>query len=91
VPQSEEHFAKVNGCLPMETVLPTKWPFALDILKKQWDALPSQRILAFQSQYFDSIGPNMKLGLFGQDGYLTADPTNVESILSTRFDGTCTL
>jgi len=71
----------------METTLPSDWPFALDILKKQYDALPSQRVLAFQSQYFDEIGPNMRLGLFGQEGYMTTDPKNIESILSTRFEG----
>jgi hypothetical protein len=74
--------------MPMETKLPYDWPFALDVLKKQYDALLSQRLLAFQTQYFNQIGPNMKLGLFGQEGYLTTDPKNIESILSTRFDGT---
>lgn len=71
----------------METTLPYSWPFALDVLKKQYDAIPSQRLLAFQSQYFDKIGPNMRLGLFGQDGYMTTDPKNIEAILSTYFEG----
>lgn len=71
----------------METALPYRWPFALDVLKKQYDALPSQRLLTFQSQYFDEIGPNMRLGLFGQDGYMTIDPKNIETILSTHFEG----
>ncbi|RDW82928.1 hypothetical protein BP5796_04419 [Coleophoma crateriformis] len=84
--QADLAFGSKNGCLPMETKLPYHWPFALDILKKQYDALPSQRLLAFQSQYFDRIGPNMKLGLFGQDGYMTTDPKNIEAILSTHFE-----
>jgi hypothetical protein len=71
----------------METWIPYKWPLALDILKRQFDALPDQRILLFQSQYFNSIGPNMTFKLFGSQGYLTADPKNVESILSTKFEG----
>ncbi|KAJ5752808.1 Cytochrome P450 E-class CYP52 [Penicillium odoratum] len=73
----------------METWLPAKWPWALDILKRQYDALPDQRILMFQSQYFDRIGPNMTFKLFGKQGYLTADPKNVESILSTKFEDWC--
>jgi cytochrome P450 len=70
----------------METQLPYKWPFALDILKRQYDTLPSRRLLAFQSQFFDTIGPNMLLKLFGQVGYMTIDPKNIEAILSTRFE-----
>ncbi|CAG8900248.1 unnamed protein product [Penicillium egyptiacum] len=73
----------------METWIPYKWPLALDILKRQYDALPDQRLLLFQSQYFDRIGPNMTFKLFGNQGYLTADPKNVESILSTNFEDWC--
>ena len=73
--------------MPMETAFPYKWPFALDLLKKQYGTIPSQRLLAFQSQYFDEIEPNMRLGLFGQEGYMTTDPKNVGAILSTNFEG----
>jgi len=86
-PQQDTAFGLANGCLPMGTSLPSRWPFALDILKKQYDALPSQRLLAFQSQYFDQIGLNMKFGLFGQESYLTIDPKNIEAILCTHFEG----
>jgi hypothetical protein len=70
----------------METVLPYKWPLALDILKRQYDALPDQHLLAFQSPYIEKM-PNMELHLFGNVGYLTADPKNVEAILHTNFEG----
>ena len=71
----------------METKLPYKWPLALDILKRQYDALPSQKLLAFQAQFFDRIGKNMELKLFGNVGYLSIDPKNIEAVLSTRFEG----
>ncbi|KAI9795453.1 MAG: hypothetical protein M1835_005787 [Candelina submexicana] len=83
--QADQAFGRSHGCLPMETKLPYKWPLALDILKRQYDALPSQRLLAFQSQYLEKM-PNMELHLFGQVGYMTTDPRNIESILSTRFE-----
>lgn len=70
----------------METVLPYKWPLALDILKRQYDALPDQRLLAFQSPYMEKM-PNMKLHLLGNVGYMTTDPKNVEAILLTNFEG----
>lgn len=70
----------------METVLPYKWPLALDILKRQYDALPDQRLLAFQSPYMEKM-PNMKLHLLGNVGYMTTDPKNVEAILNTNFEG----
>ncbi|KAF2730157.1 cytochrome P450 [Polyplosphaeria fusca] len=84
--KADKIFGAQNGCLPMEVMLPYKWPFALDVLKKQYDALPSQRLLAFQSQYFDRLGPNFKLMLFGNEGYMTTDPKNIEAVLSTRFE-----
>lgn len=71
----------------MESRLPYKWPFALDILKLQYDALPSQRLLAFQSKYFDRVGQNMTFNLFGKTGYMTTDPKNIEAILCTYFEG----
>lgn len=70
----------------METVLAYKWPLALDILKLQYDALPDQRLLAFQSPYMEKM-PNMKLHLLGNVGYMTTDPKNIESILQTNFEG----
>ncbi|CAI7620885.1 unnamed protein product [Penicillium bialowiezense] len=76
-----------HGCLPMQTWIPYKWPLALDILKRQYDASSEQQLLLFQSQYFNKLGPNMTFKLFGNQGYLTADPKNVEAILSTNFEG----
>lgn len=70
----------------MQNVLPYKWPLALDILKRQYDLLPSQKLLDSYSQYFDAM-PEMEIHLFGQVGYLTTDPRNLESMLSTRFEG----
>lgn len=70
----------------MEPILPYRWPLALDLLWKQWQALPSQRLLKFQSQFFDRVGPNMRFSLFGAAGYVTIDPKNVEAILSSRFE-----
>lgn len=69
----------------METVLPYKWPLALDILKRQYEALPDQRLLALQSPYMEKM-PNMKLHLLGNVGYMTTDPKNVEAILQTNFE-----
>lgn len=70
----------------METKFPHKWPFALDVLKRQYDANSDQHLMAFQSKFFDKIGPNMELKLFGAVGYMTIEPANVEAILSTRFE-----
>lgn len=71
----------------METKFPHKWPLALDVLKRQYDANSDQHLMAFQSKFFDRIGPNMELKLFGAVGYMTIEPKNVEAILSTRFEG----
>lgn len=67
--------------------MPYKWPFGLDILKKQYDALPSQKLLAFQSQFLKDETPTTEFRLLGR-GYVTTDPKNVEAVLSTQFKGT---
>lgn len=71
----------------MGTKFPHKWPFALDVLKRQYDANSGQRLLAFQTHFFDKLGPNMELKLLGAVGYMTIEPKNVEALLSSRFEG----
>ncbi|KAL8888941.1 MAG: hypothetical protein Q9192_006101 [Flavoplaca navasiana] len=83
--QADEAFGRAHGCLPMENVLPYKWPLALDILKRQYDVLPSQRLLASYTEDMEKM-PNFEIHLFGQIGYMTIDPKNIESMLSTRFE-----
>lgn len=80
-------FGDRHGCLPMETKFLHKWPLALDVLKRQYEANSEQHLMAFQSKFFDKLGPNMELKLFGAVGYMTIEPKNVEAILSTRFEG----
>lgn len=85
--QADHAFGAQHGCKPMGSKFPYKWPFALDLLKRQYDANKTQRLLAFQTPYFDRLGPNIELRLFGEVGYLTFDPENLEAILSTNFEG----
>ena len=85
--QADDAFGAQHGCKPMGAKLPYQWPFALDLLKRQYDANKTQRLLAFQTPYFDKLGPNIELRLFGAVGYLTFDPKNLEAILSTKFEG----
>ncbi len=85
--QADHAFSAQHGCKPMGSKFPYKWPFALDLLKRQYDANKTQRLLAFQTPYFDRLGPNIELRLFGEVGYLTFDPENLEAILSTNFEG----
>ncbi|KAJ5522873.1 Cytochrome P450 E-class CYP52 [Penicillium frequentans] len=85
----DKSFGDAHGCLPMKTWIPYRWPLGLDILKRQYDALPEQRLLLFQSQYFEKLGPNMTFNIFGKQGYITADPENIKSILSTHFEDWC--
>ena len=62
-----------------------KWPLALDLLKRQYDALFSDHALERFSEVFD-IAKTVRIDLFGATGYFTIDPENIEAILSTRFE-----
>lgn len=72
----------------MRARFPCRWPFGLDVLYAQYNAIVDKRLLAFQQQYLDDLGPNLELQILGSVGYTTLDPENVETILSSRFEGT---
>ncbi|KAK1498277.1 cytochrome P450 [Colletotrichum tamarilloi] len=80
----EEAIAAQHGCKPVQATLPYRWPFALDLLKRQYDALPSGRLLEFQTRYM-KIAPTLRIDILGE-GYIITDPVNIEAILSTRFE-----
>jgi len=71
----------------MKRKIPYSWPFAIDLLKRQYDANSDKRLMRFRSQYFDSLGANFEINLLGNSGYVSTDPKNVEILLSTRFKG----
>ncbi|KAA6413839.1 MAG: cytochrome P450 [Lasallia pustulata] len=83
--RSETAFGDRHGCLPMKAKIPFKWPLSLDLVKQTWDANTDQRLLAFYQQFFDNLGPNLEQKLLGGIGYVTIDPENIETLLSTKF------
>ena len=85
--QADEAFATQHGCKPMRSIFPYKWPFALDLLYRQYQVNKTQRLLAFQTSFFDKLGPSIEFRLFGDVGFITFDPKNLEAILSTNFEG----
>ena len=70
----------------MNAKVPYKWPLAIDLLTRQYNANKSQRLFAAQTQIFEPLGPNVEFTLLGNIGYVTFDPKNVEAILSTHFE-----
>lgn len=87
--QTDKAFGERHGCLPIEKKLPYKWPLALDVFKRQYDALVSGNLLAFQAEYFEqtNVGQTFQVKLLGKVGYFTTDPKNIEAIVSTNFEG----
>ncbi|KAL8993141.1 MAG: hypothetical protein Q9169_006573 [Polycauliona sp. 2 TL-2023] len=84
--RTDSAFAAQHGCKPTRSVFPYKWPFALDLLYRQYHVNKTRKLLAFQSSFFDRLGPTIEMHLFGDVGFLTFDPANVESILATNFE-----
>ncbi|KAL8731008.1 MAG: hypothetical protein Q9166_003659 [cf. Caloplaca sp. 2 TL-2023] len=79
-------FAVQHGCKPTRSLFPYKWPFALDLLYRQYQINKTKRLLAAQKPFFDDLGSTIELRLFGDVGFLTFDPDNIEAILSTHFE-----
>ncbi|KAL4874840.1 cytochrome P450 [Aspergillus karnatakaensis] len=81
-------FGQKHGCKPVYKRLPCKWPFALDILKAQYEAFMRGTLLATQAEYFEKmqIEKTFQIKLLGRVGYFTIDPRNLEAMLQTDFD-----
>lgn len=84
MPQSEYVLAEQYHCKPVLATVPYRWPLALDLLKRQYDALFSGHFMETVTEAF-CIAPTTKFELFGATGYLTTDPENVKTVLTTRF------
>ena len=63
-----------------------KWPFGIDVIKAQFEAIREDRLFAYQQTFVDQLSPTFMMNLLGSWGYVTTDPENVEAVLSSRFD-----
>lgn len=54
--------------------------------RAHWD---KQLLQLFQDLYH-GLGPNIEQTLLGGTGFVTIDPENIETMLSTKFEGTST-
>ncbi|KAI4086117.1 MAG: hypothetical protein LQ344_007830 [Seirophora lacunosa] len=68
------------------TKLPYKWPLALDIVRRGFQAHWNKRLLGLFADLYDGLGPNIEQTLLGNTGLVTLDPENIETMLSTRFE-----
>ena len=63
----------------------------MDLVKHTWDANEDQRLLAFYSEFFDRLGPNLEQKLFGAIGiYCTYKFHNIHH-LTRAFTGYITI
>lgn len=83
--QLDEAIGEQYNCKPVLPRVPYKWPLALDLLKIQYDALLSGHTLEVLTEYI-TIASTVKFEQWGVTGYITTDPKNIETILSTRFE-----
>lgn len=70
--------------------LPNGWPLGIDWLRALWQSDSQQRLLAFLCSVADGYEPRNNLSqyfLFGPRAYHILDPRNVETILSSNFQG----
>ncbi|KAG9228053.1 cytochrome P450 [Amylocarpus encephaloides] len=87
--EADTLFSEEHGCKPLKKRLPYRWPLALDVFKRQYDALMAGKLLASQAEFFDEtqVGQTFEVKLLGRVGYFTTDPKNIEAIVSTHFEG----
>lgn len=89
--KADSAFGNKNGCLPPPH-LPNRLPLGIDWIRKIWRADSEQHLLAFFGSIADGYEPRNMISqylLFGPRAYHILDPTNLEAILSTNFEGIC--
>lgn len=86
--QLDVAIASQYNCKPVVPYIPYKWPFGLDLLKRQFEILFSDYTFERFTPYFDMAG-TCRIHFFGVTGYFTTDPDNIDTILSTRFEDYC--
>jgi hypothetical protein len=73
--------------MPIRVKLPYKWPLAIDIVRSGFRAHWDKRLLQLFQELYRGLGPNIEQTLLGGTGFVTIDPENIETMLSTRFEG----
>lgn len=73
--------------MPIKVKLPYKWPLAIDIVRKGFKAHWDKQLLQLFQELYHGLGPNIEQTLLGGTGFVTIDPENIETMLSTRFEG----
>ena len=54
---------------------------------KGFKAARRKKLLDLMTDYFEATGRTLEINLLGGKGFATMEPENVETILSTKFDG----
>ncbi|KAK4447087.1 cytochrome P450 [Podospora aff. communis PSN243] len=70
---------------PVIPKVPYRWPLALDLVFSQFKALFSGHALEALTDYI-TTAETVRLELWGVTGYITTDPENIKTILSTKFE-----
>lgn len=79
--------AKDLGCLPVP-LEPTKYPFGLDVFLALLKASKEERTPDFIVERYNAMGPRYtwRTRILGSEFYTTADPMNIQAMLSTQFN-----
>ena len=68
-------------------MLSYKWPLALDVVKRGFQAGRQKKLLTLFSEHFEQLGTTAELTILGGTGFATMDPQNIEALLATHFEG----
>lgn len=82
-----ERKAKQAGCKPIP-LEPTQWPFGIDVLLKLLEADRQERTPDFIVERYNAMGPRYtwRTRMLGSEHYTTADPKNIQAMLTTQFN-----
>lgn len=74
-------------CKAPRWVTPYPWPFGVDLVVQGFKSGRQKKLLAFMADKFEAMGPTVQIDLLGGKGFATMDSENIETILSSKFEG----
>ena len=87
--QTDSCYGSQHGCL-QPPQLRNQLPLGIDWVRRLWRSDSEQHLLAFLCSIADGYEPRNMLSqylMFGPRAYHVLDPTNLETILSSKFEG----
>lgn len=84
--KADKLFGEEHGCLPTSRLINER-PLGIDRLQQIWEANSDHRLMELFLWHFRRWGNTLDQVFLGTQAFGTIEPINLQTVLSTKFDG----